>query len=170
MIKIRNLNAAYLQYTNQKIAFRLLQDQAAVLIGLCENPHARVSNTFEITQADIEWLLKQPETNQNYDDFLGGAVYVCENEVDLLDIKGCDFKWAETHDGQWPNVTDIAMSWDACSYLNEIDDDPQWVIFLLCWNNAGGPIYYVPKHLWVQARVVEHIAATNYVSQCLRHL
>jgi hypothetical protein len=161
LLKIQNFTEANYAYLTEKIEFRLLQDQAAVLIGLCEDPHSSVSNPLEITKADIEWLIKQPEATHNYDDFLGGAVYVCENEVDLLDIKGCDFKWAETHDGQWPNVTDIAMSWDACSYLDEIDDDPQWVIFLLCWNNAGGPIYYVPRHLWVQARVVEHIAAIN---------
>ena len=53
------------------------------------------------------------------------------------------------------------MSWDACDYLPEGLGDPQWVMFLMCWNNAGGPVYYVPKHLWASARVEEHIALTE---------
>ena len=69
--------------------------------------------------------------------------------------------WAEAHDGQWPNVMDMPMVWDSCTYLDESAGDPQWVIFLLCWNNAGGPVYYVPQHLWEAARVTEHIEATN---------
>lgn len=105
--------------------------------------------------------MQQPEATQDYGDYLGGYVYVCETDEDLLQIQGCDFEWAEAHDGNWPNVTDIAMPWDACTYLSEASGDPQWVIFLLCWNNAGGPVYYVPKHLWQQARVAEHIEATN---------
>jgi len=161
MIQIDSFKAAFQHYQQQKISFRLLQDQAAVLLGMCENPHASISSPLKITQADIDYLLQQPDATQNYDYLLGGAVYVCETEPDLLQIVGCDFTWAENHNGQWPNVTDIPMTWDACCYINEANGDSGWVMFLLCWNNAGGPVYYVPKHLWVQARVVEHIQATN---------
>lgn len=164
MIKIHHFNEACQHYTQHKISLRLLQDQAAVMLGLCQNPHSSISNAIEITQADIDWLLEQPEAMQDYGDYLGGYVYVCETDEDLLQIHGCDFEWAEAHDGHWPNVTDIAMSWDACNYLDETSGDPQWVIFLLCWNNAGGPVYYVPKHLWQQARVTAHIEATNPAS------
>lgn len=161
MIKIHHFNEACQHFKQNKISFRLLQDQAAVILGLCQNPHSLVSNAIEITQADIDWLMQQPEAMQDYGDYLGGYVYVCETEDDLLQIHGCDLEWAEAHDGNWPNVTDIAMSWDACNYLDETSGDPQWVIFLLCWNNAGGSVYYVPKHLWQLARVAEHIEATN---------
>jgi hypothetical protein len=159
MITIHNFNEAHHMYQSSLIPYRLLQDQAQVLLSLTVNP--TVVNAYEITEDNINWLMMQPDVMADYATMLGGHFYICECEADLKEIKGCDFEWAETHDGQWPNVTDIAMSWDACSYLDEIDDDPQWVIFLLCWNNAGGPIYYVPRHLWVQARVVEHIAAIN---------
>ena len=161
MITINNFDKAYQHYSQHKIAFRLLQDQAVVLIGLCESFHVSVGNALEVTQADIDWLLHQPEATQNYSDFLGGNVFVCETEDDLLQVHGCNFEWAEAHDGHWPNVTDIAMSWDNCSYLDEATGDPQWVIFMLCWNNAGGHVYYVPKELWTAARVTEHIAATD---------
>jgi hypothetical protein len=161
MIKIHHFNEACQLYRQHQISFRILQEQAFILLGLCQNPHPQVNAPLEITQADIDSLKQEPEAMHAYDDFLGGYVYVCETVEDLLQIQGCDFEWAESHAGTWPNVTDIPMSWDACDYLEEISGDPQWVIFLLCWNNAGGPIYYVPKHLWSKARVTEHIESTH---------
>lgn len=161
MIKIYCFNEACQYFNQDKVSFRLLQDQAAVMLGLCQNTHSSVSNPLEITQADIDWLMQQPEAIQDYVNYLGGYIYVCETADDLLQIHGCDFAWAEKHEGHWPNVTDIAMSWDACNYLDETSSDPPWVMFLLCWNNAGGPVYYLPKHLWAKARVTEHIEVTN---------
>jgi len=161
MIKIHHFNEAYKLHSHHKISLRLLQDQALVMLGLCQSPHPSISNSVDITQVDINWLMQQPEANSDYGDLLGGYVYVCDTEDDLLQIQGCDFEWAEAHDGNWPNVTDLVMSWDACDYLHEITGDPQWVVFILCWNNAGGPVYYVPKHLWKLARVTEHIKATS---------
>ncbi|PKO42908.1 MAG: hypothetical protein CVU29_11300 [Betaproteobacteria bacterium HGW-Betaproteobacteria-22] len=161
MIKMHCFNEAYQLYQQQKMPFRILQDQSAVMLGLCQQQHSQISNPLEITQADIDWLIQQSEAIQDYIDYLGGYVYIFETEADLLQIHGCDFEWAETHNGNWPNVTDIAMSWDACNYLDETIGEPQWVIFLLCWNNAGGPVYYVPKNLWHKARVTEHIEATS---------
>ena len=167
MITIRNFISAYEhyhcieRYQQQSISLRVLQEQAFVMLDVCDKPYPSVTNPVDITQSDIAWLLEQEEATQSYTELLGGNVYICETEVDLLEINGCDFDWAETHDGRWPNVTDLQLSWDVCEYLNEPTGNPHWVIFLLCWNNAGGNIYYVPKHLWVQARVTEHIAATK---------
>ena len=164
MITIHNFNDAYQHYQSRLIPYRLLQDQAAVMLGLCSNPHPTVANALDITDDDIHWLLLQQEAAFAYSDFLGGNVYVCEIEADLKQIHGCDFTWAETHAGEWPNVTDLPMAWDSCCYLQEPLGEPQWVIFLLCWNNAGGAVYYVPKQLWATARVSEHIAATDNAS------
>ena len=130
------------------------------MLGLCNNPHPVVANALDITDSEIQWLLKQIEATFSYAEYLGGNVYICEVEADLKQIQGCDFEWAEQY-GNWQYVTDIAMSWDSCCYLAESTSEPQWVIFLLCWNNAGGHVYYVPKHLWEVARVIEHIAATD---------
>ena len=160
MIEIHTFNEAHQQYLSSVIPYRLIQDQAGVMLSICQNPHATVSNALDITDSDIHWLLQQAEVAFDYSDFLGGNFYVCETEADLLQIQGCDFEWAEAH-GSWPNITDIAMSWDSCNYLQESTGEPQWVILLMCWNNAGGPVYYVPKHLWHTARVTEHIAATH---------
>ena len=161
MITINHFNDAHQQYKLHKISFRLLQDQAFIILGICQYNISSATNPLEITQSDIDWLMQQPEATHDYNEYLGGYVNVCETEQDLMHIQGCDFDWAEKHDGIWPNATDIAMSWDVCNYLEEAGGDPQWVIFVMCWNNAGGPVYYVPKPLWVKARVIEHIAIKN---------
>ena len=161
MIEIHSFNDAHQLYQQHKISFRLLQDQAFIILSICQNNPSSATNPLEVNQLDIDWLMQQPEATFDYNQYLGGYVYICQTAHDLTHIKGCDFDWAEKHYGIWPNVTEIAMSWDACNYLDETTGDPQWVIFLMCWNNAGGATYYVPKHLWEQAKVSEHIAATN---------
>lgn len=161
MITSHNFKEAFQQHQSSRIPFRLLQDQAAVMIGICNNPHPGVNNPTDITQQDVDWLLEQDEAVSDYSDFLGGYVHVCESVTDLQQIQGCDFAWAESHDGRWPNVTELPMSWDQCAYLEEPSGDPQWAIYLICWNDAGGPVYYVPRHLWAEARVDEHMRLTN---------
>jgi hypothetical protein len=157
MITIRNFNEAYQLYQHQTIPFRLLQEQAVVMLGIC----GKSTDALSITHQDIQWLIQQPDSAMSYIDLLGGDMHVCEHASDLKHIGGCDDDWAETHNGDWPNVTDMSLSWDVCCYLEETEGEPQWVMFLFCWNNAGGPVYYVPKHMWGAARVTEHIAATN---------
>jgi hypothetical protein len=160
-IILYNFTNAVQQHHRGNVPFRLLQDMAAVQISLCAKPHVGVWNSIEITTADIEWLSGQPEANADYMTFFGGNFHVCQNHDDLLVIEGCDLSWVKSHDGKPPNVTNIAMSWDSCNYLAEPDGNPQWAMFLLCTNNAGGPVYYVPKPLWELARVEEHIAMTH---------
>ena len=157
MITIHNFNEAHQMYKSGLIPYRLLQDQAQVMLSLTTQTH--VANAFEFTDNNILWLIQQSEAMSDYLTLLGGYFCICEQESDLKLIYGCDFEWAESHGG-WPNVTDIAMSWDNCCYLQEATGGPQWVTFLMCWNNAGGSVYYVPKHLWDIARVGEHIAMT----------
>lgn len=163
MIEIRTFIDAYRSRQQGHCSYRLLQDQAAVLIGLCRNTHRPIADALEVTDADLDWLLQQPEATQDYADLLGGNVHVCENVDDLQQIVGCDLDWAGTHGNTWPNVTDLPLTWDSCTYLAEKSGDPQWAMFMLCWNDAGGPVYYVPKRLWLPARVAEHMAATNAV-------
>lgn len=156
MITISNFNEAHQLYQQELTPYRLLQEQAAVMLGIYGKP----TDALSITNQDIQWLLQQTESEMIYIDLLGGVMYICEQASDLQHIKGCDDAWAETHDGNWPNVTNMPLSWDVCCYLDEFEGEPQWVMFVFCWNNAGGPVYYVPKHLWEMARVTEHIAAT----------
>jgi hypothetical protein len=161
MITITSFTEANHLYQQQRIPWRLLQDQAAVLVGSCQNPHHGVADARDIAETDIAWLLQQPESLQPYADLLGGNVSVCQEEIGLQQIQGCDFDWADAHDGKWPNVTDTPLGFDQCSYVEESEGQPQWVLFLTCWSDAGGPVYYVPRNLWDAARVSEHMALTN---------
>lgn len=153
MITIQNFNDAYQLYQLGLITFRLLQEQAVVMLSLCGKP----TDVLSITNQDIHWLLQQAESTMSYMNMLGGDMHTCEQANDLKQIKGCDDAWAETHNGNWPNVTDMPLTWDVCCYLDEVKGEPQWAMFLLCWNNSGGPVYYVPEHLWDAARVTEHL-------------
>lgn len=161
MIVIRNFKEAHQLHQQGAIPFRLVQDQAMVLLGACPWPGRHIDDAVEICAADIEWLLQRPEAVEEYNGMLGGEFHVCESEPDLHQIVGMDMEFARTHGNRWPNVTELVMGWDACDYIKEQSGDPQWAMFLLCWNDAGGPVFYVPKHLWQAARVAEHIAATN---------
>lgn len=116
---------------------------------------------MEITADDIDWLLNQPESEEDYNGFLGGEFYVCQAEADLKKVVGMDMAFAEANGGRWPNVTDQVMSWDQCRFLEPKDGEPEWAMFLLCWNDAGGPVFHVPKHLWEAGKVAEHVAATD---------
>lgn len=161
MIVICNFKEAHHLHQQGLIPFRLLQDQAMVLLGACPWPGRHINDAVEIDSQDVERLLTRPDVSVSYSDMLGGNFHVCESEADLKEIVGMDMEFAESHGGRWPDITDQVMSWDACNYMKESSGDPQWACFLLCWNDAGGPVYYVPKHLWQAARVAEHIAATN---------
>lgn len=162
MIVMHTIKEAHQLYQQGRIPIRLLQDQAAVLIGLCQAKHPVIADALDVTEQHIDWLLHQPEALMDYSDHLGGYFHICETEADLLQVQGCDFDFADAHDGRWPNVTDMPLGWDACDYLKESSGKPQWVVFLLCWNDAGGPLYYVPKSLWQEARVEEHMKATHH--------
>ena len=161
MITIHCFIEAYRRYQSGRQPYRLLQDQALILINSCRTTYRPIADAFDITDADIDWVRRQPEATEDYADMFGGDVSICETPEDLQQIVGMNMDWANTHDGKWPNVVDLPMAWDSCTYLTEKSGDPQWVLFLLCWNDAGGPVYYVPKSLWQAARVVEHMAATN---------
>lgn len=161
MIAICNFEHAHRLYRQGLIPYRLLQEQAMVFINLHPLPGRYITEAFDIAEGDIEWLLKQHVSIEGYDDLLGGNVYVCQSEADLKEIVGMDLEFAESHEGRWPNVTEQVLSWDGCDYIREKSGDPAWAMFLLCWSDAGGPVYYVPKSLWQAAQVAEHIKATH---------
>lgn len=162
MIVIRNFADALNLYRAGLIPLRLLQEQTKVLTDIFPQPNRYVTDALDIAFVDISWLAQQPEILQSdYNGMLGGEVLICETEVDLQQILGMDLNFARTHGNRWPNVTEQVMSWDACDYLSELNGTPKWAMFLLCWNDAGGPVFYVPRHLWKAARVEEHVAATR---------
>jgi hypothetical protein len=161
MIVIHDFKEAYALFRQELIPFRLLQDQATILLDLCPQPGRHISNALAIELIDIDWLLLQPEAEEDYEGYLGGNYSFCQTEDDLKEVVGIDFTFAKANGNRWPNVLDQVMSWDACRFLPETNGEPEWAMFLLCWNDAGGPVFYVPKYLWEVARVAEHVAETD---------
>jgi len=161
MIVIHNFNEANHYHGQGRIPFRLLQEQAMVLINIYPEPNRYVTEAFDITEEDIERLLHNDDALDDYNGMLGGEVYVCETEADLKQVVGMDMAFARAHGNRWPNVTDLVMGWDQCDYLKEKEGEPLWAVFLLCWNDAGGNVFYVPKSLWEAGRVAEHVAETS---------
>lgn len=160
MIVMHSFIEAHRLFQKKRIPLRLLQDQAAVMLGLCRQTNRPLDHALDVTEDDIAWLVRQPESGMDYADTLGGNIYICETELDLLHVEGCDFDFAHKH-GRWPNVTEVPLAFDDCKFLQEKTGEAQWALFLTCWNDAGGSVYFLPRHLWPAAHVEEHISATN---------
>ncbi len=161
MVVIENFAHAYSLFQQGQHPLRLLQEQALLLLNTCPRPNRHIEEAFDITQSDLDWLRHQEVAAEAYNGMLGGEVYVCQSEVDLKQVVGMDMAFAKAHGNRWPDVTDQVMSWDQCKYLHQQDGSAEWALFLLCWNDAGGNTFFVPKHLWQAARVPEHIAETD---------
>ncbi len=113
-------------------------------------------SALEVTQKHINWILSQRIASLQYCDVIGGNVHVCETEDDLQQIFG------DQH-GRWPNCTEIAMAWDHCDYLKEDAGEANFGVLNCIWNESGGPLYFVPRRLWLAARLEEHMEMTGSV-------
>jgi len=143
-----------------KIPWNLLQEQAHLLIGIAESSLSEPrESSAGITKEDIEWLLTLREGSVSYDfnSYLGGDVFVCETPEDLSQAEGFNASFPDTHGGRWPNLNDMALSGDICDY---VQGEPKFIIFIICWNNAGGPAYYIPYNLWTD-NVINSVKLTN---------
>ena len=121
-----------------------------------------LANGFDKPKMSDEELLElTKQAYQSYMFLIGGDFHVCEVEVDLKQIKGIDIDWFLEHN-EWPDVTQCIMDWDVCEFLNN-EPATGWFVFMLCSNNAGGHVFYVPKKLWERARVYEHIHRKNSI-------
>lgn len=162
MITLTHFKQAHTFRKQDIIPFRLLQLQAFTLLSIIpDHPYQDLKDTLEVTPAVTDWLAEQPVLNLQYSDCLGGDVYICEFETDLLHIKAYDPAWTTTHDGAWPNVTDTPLVFDVCEYIAEASGACHWVLFVSITNNAGGDSFYVPSYLWHEAIVAEHFALSE---------
>lgn len=152
MVEISSFKHAFQLYQSNQLALPIVQNIAYLLMNICDDHPPNVHSYTDINADNLKWLSGQLSAEFSFSEYLGGDAYVCESEADLISIKAFDQAWADKH-GDWPNVTDQPMVWDVCHTL-----DDTWAVFCCIWNNAGGPVYYVPKSLWSQARVEEHLA------------
>ena len=151
MIELKNFKEVWLGFVAGRVPEAILLDCTRVQINIEDDdrePSIQIAKTLYTNFEDTE--------DNSFMYLTGGNVFICENEDDLKQIEGCDFEFAKNNGDRWPNVTELPMSWDCCDYVDS-DESTGWAIFLLCSNNAGGNIYYVPRSLWVAARLEEHM-------------
>ena len=155
MKTFKNYHELYEAYKRNEVPFCILQENTSIM---SETAELDIESPPSVTEEFAEKVYNKLERiEENCFSWLaGGDLFICETEEDLKQIQGCDFEWAKAHNDQWPSVVDLPMSWDACDYVLN-DPDTGWALFLLCWNDAGGPVYYVPKSLWEAARLEEHM-------------
>ena len=155
MIELKNFKEVWLGFVAGRVPEAILLDCTRVQSNI-ENDN--IEPTVEVAKILYKNFEDTEENSFSY--LFGGNVFICETEGDLKQIEGVDFEFAESNGGRWPNVTDLPMAWDCCDYVNS-DITTGWAIFLLCSNNAGGNIYYVPQKLWTAARLAEHMEVHN---------
>lgn len=86
---------------------------------------------------------------------LGGYVYIIEEKMDLMRIEGYDFEFADVY-GRWPCPLDKVITVDGASKISEDYGE----VFMLN-NNSGGPLFYIPKKLWEDAKFEELLRENN---------
>lgn len=80
---------------------------------------------------------------------LGGYLYICETEADIDLIETVEW---DDGKGRYLNPHEAVVVWDHICYCGP------WANLFLATNNAGGPQYLVPPHLFEYARIEEQMA------------
>jgi hypothetical protein len=127
-----------------KIPFNVLREQAWGCIQCTEDPE--YNSIDKITEEEATEVASSYIANESYDSLLGGDVYICEVSEDLQQLTGVDYEFFEEMK-RWPNILDMPLDADICTFVK---DQPDFILFLVCTNNAGGHSFFVPKHLWVE--------------------
>ncbi len=156
MIEIRYFKEMADMNESGQAPFRPLQEITVVLLGLSIYPKD-IPEATDVTQQEIDWLLAQPKGIE-FMRYLGGNVHICETESDLLQVTSMDIDFGKQH-GRWPNCTEAVLGWDECRYLLNADGTADYALLFAATNNAGGPSWFIPRHLWQVARIEEQIEA-----------
>ncbi len=154
MIEIRYFKEMAEKHQAGVLPFRIVQEITVVLLSLCGYTKD-IPEATAVTQQDIGWICSLPE-EIDFMTYLGGNLYICETESDLMKITGIDVDFGKQH-GRWPNCTEAVLAWDDCRYLMNAAGSADYVLLFAATNNAGGPSWFIPRHLWRVARIEEQI-------------
>jgi hypothetical protein len=145
MIEFQNLKQLEDAVENKTIPVEIAEE---LLEALCwdDVPAVGVKERFDYFKTE------EPEHYDSPDYFdltLGGQPSVCETVEDLEEIEGITGK-----------CTESVQSWDVARYLKD-DPSSEWAMLLLCTSNAGGTSYFIPRKLWADALIEQHILETD---------
>ena len=136
--------------------FRIVQEISAVLLGLCGYTED-IPEPVEVTQQEIDWLQTRVD-DIDFMHYLGGNVFIVEAEADLAEVVGMDFEFSQVH-RRWPNCMEAILPLDEAKYLFNADGTADYALLFAATNDAGGPSWFIPRHLWQAARIAEQIEA-----------
>ncbi len=85
------------------------------------------------------------ESNEIFEETIGGYIYILERFEDLGQVEGVDFEFSAVHH-RYPNLLDKPITVDSCSVMP--GGEPFFIVVLLISNNTGGNIFYIPQKLW----------------------
>jgi hypothetical protein len=156
MIVIQSFKEMADLYQVGKVPIRVVQEVGMVLLGLCGYPKD-IPLVTAISQQEIDWLLMLSEEIE-FMTYLGGWVFLVETAEDLAEVTSMDIEFGKLH-GRWPNCTEAVLGWDECKYLLNADDSSDYALLFAATNNAGGPSWFIPRHLWQAAQIDEQINA-----------
>ncbi len=114
MIEIRSFKEMADPHQSGSVPFRITQEITVVLLGLSIYPKD-IPEAIDVTQQEIDWLLSVPEA-LDFMTYLGGNVYICETESDLMQVTSMDIDFGKQH-GRWPNCSEAILGWDECKFL-----------------------------------------------------
>ncbi len=145
MIEIKNLKQLEEAIENRTIPLEIAEDllEANYQDG---DPDLRMKELFEYYKEERAEFYND---DSYFEGALGGYPSICETIKDLEQIEGVD-----------GNCTKSVQSWDVARYLSD-EPNCNWALLLLCTNNAGGTLYYIPRSLWAVSLIEQHIAETE---------
>jgi hypothetical protein len=155
MITIHSFKEMTKLHQAGEVPYRIVQEIAFVLLGLCGGKD--VASAVDVTDAEIDWLLALPEET-DFMHYMGGWVYICETEEDLKQVTGMDFQFSEQH-GRFPDCTEAILPLDDARVLINEDGTADYALLFAATNNAGGPSWFIPQHLWQAAMIDKQIKA-----------
>jgi hypothetical protein len=115
---------------------------------------ALITKTFDFYSTMVDEILKSEFADQPYYDLFGGKIQLVESKEDLREIST---GIASVANDRWLTLYEVPESFDVCDWT---DKDQDFVQVVMCWNDAGGPLYFIPKE-FVTENVLDSIKLTN---------
>jgi hypothetical protein len=159
MIVIQSFKEMAEFHQSGAVPFRIVQEVAYVLLGLCEYVGKDIAEPTALTQQEADWLLAKQEDIE-FMTYLGGNIFIVETEADLSEVIGMDFEFSAKH-GRWPTCCEAVLPLDDARYLLNADGSSDYALLFAATNNAGGPSWFIPQHLWQAAQIDKQIEANH---------
>jgi len=111
----------------------------------------------KVFSGEQEELFKDYDVeNDDFDELLGGLVYVVETPEDLKEISTMQ---ENKETGEWRSLFEVPSSYDIAHFVGP---NREYVLIALIVCNEGGPSFFIPKEVYEKCpNVTESIKLTE---------